>query len=112
VVAFSMTAAAIQAGTVTLEALLERGTQIVFAGCHSRRLLKVPGRGSEKVLSWPQLRFMTRSYEADVRQWSKRVAQRGSFGPIRDTPASSDAPENGVTFNRPWRLFKTALHEP
>jgi hypothetical protein len=28
------------AGTVTLEALLERGMQIVFAGCHSRRLLK------------------------------------------------------------------------
>src|SRR5258708_20937616 len=41
------------AGTVTLEALLERGTQIVFAGCHSRRLLKVLERGSEKVLSWP-----------------------------------------------------------
>src|ERR1700722_17671434 len=52
----------------------------------------------------PPLRFMTRSYQADVRQWSKLVGQRGSFGsfasilpcplsgPLSPTPdiASSD----------------------
>ena len=38
------------AGTVTFEARLKRGTQIVFAGCHNRRLLKMLERGSEKFL--------------------------------------------------------------
>jgi hypothetical protein len=67
------------AGTVTLEALLECAAQLVFAGSHRRRLLKVLERGSEKVLSGPPAPL----HEAIILSGRKMVEQAhwtaGSF---------------------------------